>query len=407
MRKRTKYFLLAAIWVISLSVCHGAADSVKTKIITRLAENGFENIAVKITADRIIIAFENRVYRFEPDALKEVIRIVEPALKENQSLLLLPKNRNIPVAAVEARCVDCKNFVSGAITSAEFGKTLNIIAVTEDAEAELKDESEQNSSFFRFDFVLKPSLSFEFGPYTDPIMYQANILPEIRTTLWKGMSLSYEIVVPVKNDFGARYDSVRTGTAVLNQTLGFGNSFYVSSSAGIFTQNRWGADLEARKYFLNGDLSIGANLGYTGFVSFSGFSKVYYSQNYIFTGSVSAGYRIEEYDLSLILSAGKFLNGDKSVRFDISREFGETEIGFFAIRSSEGVSNGGVSISIPLFPSKSFNPGVFRLTGGDYYNTSYIVKSNTNDLIGLRYNTHSRLSSFIKKLNPAFIKNNF
>ena len=45
-------------------------------------------------------------------------------------------------------------------------------------------------------------------------------------------------------------------------------------------------------------------------------------------GSLSCEYRVTKYDLTLGLTAGKFLMGDESIRFDINREFGEIEIGF-------------------------------------------------------------------------------
>ena len=99
--------------------------------------------------------------------------------------------------------------------------------------------------------------------------------------------------------------------------------------------------------------------------------------------------------------------GDNSIRFDINREFGEVEIGFFAVRSKSGVSNGGINISIPIFPSKYWKPDFLRVRPAEYFTWSYLVRSNTPDLIGLRYNTGNRLNIFMKKLIPSFIKNSF
>lgn len=400
-------------WMLLSSFLLGAHNPVPAEnsfteaIIREMVKNGFENVIVKVSEARVLIAYENRVFRFDVEALREIVKIAAPVIANNQLLVMVPKNRNIPIAVIEISGAECKKYASGKLLPTDFGKMLNISFNTDSINDELKDIVWENSSFARFDIALKPGLKFEFGPYSEPVRYQLNLLPEVRTSLWKGMSLSYEFVVPVKNDFNARYDSVRTGVVVLNQTLRLENSLFVSSSVGIFTQDRYGADIEARKYFLNGDLSVGANAGYTSSVSFSGFERIHYSKDFILTGSVGVEYRIENFDLTVGVSAGKYLNADKSIRFDINREFGETEIGFFALRSNDGINNGGISISIPLFPSREFNPGLIRVTSGENFNTSYIVKSNPRDLIGLRYNTRNRIDSFVKKLNPSFIKNNF
>lgn len=132
-----------------------------------------------------------------------------------------------------------------------------------------------------------------------------------------------------------------------------------------------------------------------------------YSDQFLVTGSVGAEYRIEMYDLTIGISLGHYLQKDNSIRFDINREFGEIEIGFFAIRSLEGVTNGGFALTVPLFPSKYWNPSFLRLKIAENYSWSYVVKSNNNDLIGMRYNTGNRLNAFLEKLNPSFIKNRF
>jgi hypothetical protein len=193
----------------------------------------------------------------------------------------------------------------------------------------------------------------------------------------------------------------------LNQVFRLPNSLFLSGSAGFFTQNRYGVDFEISKYWLNGDFNLSGNIGYSSFATFSGMSRLLYSDAFIMTGSLSAQYRIQKYDLVIGVMVGKFLLGDESVRFDIYREFHEIEIGFFAIRSREGISNGGINLSIPIFPSKYWNPGIVRVKTAESFAFGYVVRSNSNDFIGLRYDTNNRLSGFDKKLNPGFIRNLF
>ncbi len=381
--------------------------AVKDSLIRKLVNSGFENIRVKIDEQRVIIAYENRVYRFDVDALKEILKIVVTELNDRQKIILIPQNRKIPIVSVETSVADCKNYFSSTSSGKEFASKLKIDFNTDSIFNEIQKEELVNSSSFRFDIAVKPQLKFEFGPYEKPVISQINAIGALKTSWWKGMNFNYQLIVPIINEFGTSEDSVRPGSVVLNQVLRFPNDFFVSSSLGLFTQNRFGLDFDLKKYFLNGDFNLGLNFGLTSFVSFSGMTKILYNEVFKWTGSFSIEYRVPQYNLTLGLMVGKFLMGDESFRFDVSREFGEIEIGFFAIRSSTGVSNGGINLTIPLFPSHYCKPDFIRLKTDENFSWSYLVKTNPDQLVGLRYNTDNRIGTYSKKLNPNFIKNYF
>jgi hypothetical protein len=381
--------------------------AVKDSLIRKLVNNGFENIRVKIDEQRVVIAYENRVYRFDVEALKEILKIVVTELNDQQKIILIPQNRKIPIVSIETSVADCKNYFNSTSSGKEFASKLKIDFNTDSIFSEIQKEELVNSSSFRFDITVKPQLKFEFGPYEKPVISQINIVPEIKTSWWKGMNFNYEFILPVFNEFGTKQDSVRPGIVALNQVFRFSNNYFVSTSAGFFTQNRYGFDLEVKKYTFNGDLNFGFNFGLTSIASFSGMARLYYYDAFTWTGSLSCEYRVTKYDLTLGLMVGKFLMGDESFRLDVSREFGEVEIGFFAIRSRTGISNGGINLTIPLFPSHYWKPGFVRLRTNENFSWSYLVKTNTDQLIGLRYNTGNRLGIYNKKLNPSFIKNYF
>lgn len=379
----------------------------KEDIIQKLALNGFENLRVKIADKNVIVAYENRVYRFDAEGVKEVLKIISPELSVDQKIILIPLNRKIPLVVIEAEVSDCRIYLKGELSGKGFAERLKINFNTDEIFNQIKDEELVNSSSFRFDIVLKPQVNFVFGPYVKPVITQINLVPGIKTSWWKGMNLNYEVIIPVFNEFGSREDSVRPGIMALNQVFRFDNDFFISASAGYFTQNRYGIDFDFRKYFMNGDMSFSLNFGTTSIASFSGMTKLYYYDAFKITGAAAFEYRISEYDLTLGISAGKFLMGDESFRFDINREFNEIEIGFFAIRSRDGISNGGINISIPLFPSHYWKPAAVRLKSDENFYWSYLVKSDSDQLIGLKYNTGSRLGVYNKKLNPSFIRNFF
>jgi hypothetical protein len=398
------------LFVLSNNRINAVSNSdIREDVAKVLIKNGFENIRIKIDDKKFILAYENRVDRFELEGIRDVIFAVIPLLNDYYNIVLVPLNRKIPLVYIEANINSCLAYKSKKITGPEFASELIITQNTDEVYTDLLNEREYNESDFKFDIAVKPTVQFEFGPYNHPVMGQINIVPEVMSSWWKGMGVNYELIVPAYNDpsFGARADSVHSGVIALNQVFRLPNSLFLSGTAGFFTQNRYGVDFEISKYWLNGDLNLSGNLGYTSFASFSGMRRLLYSDIFSMTGSLSTQYRIEKYNLIVGVMVGKFLLGDESIRIDINREFNEIDIGFFAIRSRAGVSNGGINLSIPIFPSRYWNPGILRIRTADSFSLSYAVRSNSNDFIGLRYDTDNRLNSFDKKLNPSFIRNLF
>ena len=408
MKTHLSYLLILFFSLASCKAFYAKDDiSARDSIACKLIQAGFENVRINVDETRYMISYENRIMRFDVDAIKEVIKIVAPIVESENEIVLVPLNRKIPLVALKMQINDCKNYLNNELSGEEFAERMIIDFDTDDIVKEIESNELENSSSYRFDVVLKPSLNLEFGPFSQPVMYQVNIIPELRTSLWKGMSIGYEMIVPIYNEFGSRQDSVRPGIVALNQTYRFSDGLFFSSSLGMFSQERYGLDIETKKYFLNGNMSLGLNYGLTSYISFSGIKKFFYSKVFTWTGTINIEYRLPIYDLTFGMAFGKYLHGDKTMRLDMNREFDEFEIGLFVLKSANGISNGGINISIPLFPSKYMKPGLFRITPGESFERSYLVRSNVNDLIGLRYNTGNRLERFTKKLNPSFIKNVF
>lgn len=406
----TNFILVILLFVLSNNRINAVSNSdIREEVAKVLIKNGFENIRIKIDDRNFILAYENRVDRFELDGIRDVIFAVIPLLNDYDNIVLVPLNRKIPLVYIKANINSCLAYKSKKITGPQFASELIITLNTDEVYTDLLNEREYNESDFKFDIAVKPTVQFEFGPYNHPVMGQVNIVPEIMSSWWKGMGVNYEFIVPAYSDpsFGTREDSVHTGVVALNQVFRLPNALFLSGTAGFFTQNRYGVDLEISKYWLNGDLNLSGNLGYTSFASFSGMRRLLYSDIFTMTGSISAQYRIEKYNLIVGVMVGKFLLGDESIRLDINREFNEIEIGFFAIRSRTDITNGGINLSIPIFPSRYWNPGIVRIRTADSFSFSYAVRSNSNDFIGLRYDTDNRLNIFDKKLNPSFIRNLF
>jgi len=211
---------LLILFILSANVSITASDDgLKETLIQKLSSNGFENLRLKIIDKNVIIAYENRVYRFDVDGVKEVLKIISPELSADQKITLIPLNRKIPLIVIEADVSDCINYFDEKLSGKEFADRLRININSDAIFEQISGEELNNSSSFRFDIVLKPQINFVFGPYVKPVISQVNLVPGIKTSWWKGMNINYEVIIPVINEFGNREDSIRPGIMAVNQVV--------------------------------------------------------------------------------------------------------------------------------------------------------------------------------------------
>jgi hypothetical protein len=127
----------------------------------------------------------------------------------------------------------------------------------------------------------------------------------------------------------------------------------------------------------------------------------YYSSVSTWTYLISGEYRFAGLDFTVKASYGKFLYQDTGWRFDATRQFGETDIGFYTVVTEAG-RNGGFSVSIPIFPSKRLYPGRIRINPAPYFPWAYRYTSLPE--AGIVYETRNNVDGFLKNLFPDFVK---
>jgi hypothetical protein len=96
--------------------------------------------------------------------------------------------------------------------------------------------------------------------------------------------------------------------------------------------------------------------------------------------------RYPAWDLTLSVTAGRFLDGDQGVAADLSRFFGTTELGVF-LRHSDHGSLAGIRFGVPLTPAKELPPWRFRPRLPDLYayeqrTTVFTERNDTRNDIG-------------------------
>ncbi len=405
-------FCLSLIFIVSLPQWSFAFGEIRLNdrnnvladsMTARLIKNGFENVAVTWQDRHAVVTYENRIFRYEIKAVQEVIILLMPLVKQQRYLTLIPQNENIPLVAVTVPVDEYLAFRKQEVSIEKFVSTIDVSFEIDASWRKLQTTQTSNTSFYKFDILVTPQLKAQFGKRSDFIEAQINIAPELSTSLWKGMRLSAQLIIPLQNELTEEEDFVRPGLITLNQTFRLPQTTFLSTTIGYFTAQRYGVDFNVRKYFHNGRWSIGANLGYTGFASY--LKGVWsYTNLDMLTTSISADYRLSRFDLILGATYGRFLNKDKGLRFDILRQFGEVDIGFFVLKTATG-KNGGFNFSIPIFPSKYLPARFMRISPAKAFRLGY--RYSGFDESGLQYNTGNRINDFMKRLNPDYIKNQF
>ena len=366
-----------------------------------LTKHGFENVLAIVEDRRVIITYENRIYRDEIRAIQEAFTIAVRHVPQLEHITAIPQNREIPLVTVSIPKVTCRMPSGQAASDKCSVRSVEASLDVEDTWRRIASTTKQHSSFRKLDVIVRPQFNALFGNYDDPVESQINLVPAIRTGIWKGMSLFAELIIPLQNELGGDGDDLRPGLLTINQTFRLPRYTFVSATVGYFTENRYGVDFDAKKLLANGRLSVGANIGYTGRASYRE-GKWYISDLSAVTAIFNAEYRFPQYDLSVRGTFGRFLYEDDGVRFDVLRQFRETEIGFFVFKTDRG-SNAGFKFSIPIFPPKYLPANRVRISPAREFQWGYRYRGIP--FSGIRYNTGNETDAFMKRLNPDYIKN--
>jgi len=362
----------------------------------KLIKKGLENIAVKKSGKDIYIFYENRRYRWEPDAINEIFKETGNSYNDSSRIHVVPLHHHIPFTVI-----------SGNIQG------LNDITFNTDSVQKLLHRLKtKNRSYGKIDLVFLPGFMVQFGNYDHPVEWQVNLTPILRASLWKGMTLSARATIPLHSELQQYEENkIRLGTVALNQLFRLPKNVFLNLSTGLFTYpnkisseleyERYGFNSDLRKYFLNSDLCVGGNLGVTGQARLSKGVLDYWPMDRV-NYSIYGEYRDPVYNVTTRLTAGKFLYDDFAVRFDLSRQFREVTIGFFALKSDFGY-NGGFSFIIPIAPRRQLKPAPVRVGLSNYFKWEYQA-SSVHPSASI-YQTDSDLDDKMRFLNAGYLKN--
>lgn len=260
--------------------------------VDALVKMGFENVSWAENGEERVYLLENNVYRTTGVgigvALDEIQKTGMP--EDGKTCRLIVLNNNVPMISL---CCNTDELKGKEATRHDWNVSYDL----GDGWDLVKGEKRKNSSLYKVDFLVYPEFSFKNVKLSVMYEFLINAAPALEVSLWKGSKLSAQVIVPILNQYGYKYDDVRPGFVTLSQRFRLPFNIFVTGTIGTFNNNRWGADLKVEHFFKNERFSVDGRFSYTGWgewgeywlgENMNPFRYGYDKSSMIFTGSVGA-----------------------------------------------------------------------------------------------------------------------
>ena len=367
-------------------------QTVSERLQAELLERGLEN--VRITIDRhesgltVVVEYENRRYnRDELDALGLVLGLAALRTPPSVTHMRVIVNKvNIPVLEVSTSVEAFLAFVNEQMSAQAFAQQLRITQevhrplpmVTPEAQTDKRDRS-----WLKLDVFLRPGIETQILTEVGVADMRFTLYPDAYTQLTPGTVVNVRAAIPVTQtpDFPGELGNPDVDRVLLHQAvrlpLGTWSRWatgLTQLSIGRFSLEEVGIADETALTLLQGMLFVKGTLARVG-SSYADLDRSVALAN----GRV----RYPPWDLTLSVTAGRFLDGDRGVAADLSRFFGNTEIGVFFRHTGNG-SQAGLRFAVPLTLDKELPPWRVRPRLPDLfpYEQSTTVLTDVNTIRG-------------------------
>ena len=337
--------------------------------VNALVEMGFENVGCTDDAEERIYVLQNSAYRLQGVGIGKAVDVIQQlGLPRKKPCRIIVLDNNVPQISLCYRPI-----VGDSVPQAD-RRDWNVSYELDDAWKKVRKTTVKNSSLFKVDVVVYPDLVLQNLIITQVYQVLFNLSPAIEVSLWKGMKLTGQVIIPIYNEYGPLYEQVRQGYVTLSQSVRLPYNTFLTATVGTFNNTRWGGMLEAKHFFKDERFSVEAKLGYTGKSRFQDWRwKV--SPLKRWTWSVGGSFYWPKFNTQLSAKVEQYLLSEKGVRFDMIRHFRYTSIGFYAMKVENAGNkgyNGGFRFVIALPPYKYKRKGYIpRVLPSEYFGMSY------------------------------------
>lgn len=373
MKKGDLAVLIFAFFMFSIPVF--SQESLEQKLF----DQGFEQIIIYDSGDTLQVFFEHRLFRNPRQSMEFASKIIGEL--EGKVLVFVPVYHNVPVAKYNS-----SNFAYSKLSSNDLG---------------LWNNQGNRIGNYRFHARVSPDFSARFGKFDDPFQNKTNLILDTRIYLFSGLSLHTGILFPLNNNLDAQEMNIRLSPSHLHLFKTFSNYHFLSIKGGLFFFDRYGLDIQYRYMPFSSPLSVGLESSVTGFYFFPK-EGLYISGIDDLSLLIDIEYRLNFIpNVSVGLTFGQFLFRDRGMRFDLLRQYGNVDFGFFAAITGSG-RNYGFQFAFPLFPGKLFRTNNVEIRTTEEFRWEYSY--NNEDVVARRFRLGTpRLKDVIRQYHPSFI----
>lgn len=345
--------------------------SVKKEILEAAKEQQIGIAAISVTSSKIEVAYVNRVYRADAEAIGRLLRIfMAKAPPSVEVFRIVSMAGTIPVSGTTFSRSDIERTLNLYGSATELLPTATITPVAAD-DPLLLDHSQDKYPGFGYSFSpgYRQSLFDPVDPYR--IQFYASLTASVSVTKNFAISATAEAniydtfnitrvsdsVLPhVRSDFAKYFKQGINGISSIqaSYTGKLSPEIYFLARAGYLESMFAGAGGEIYWQPEHKRWAVGASL-YA--VQQRNFDRLFGLQHYrVVTGHVSLYYDSPFYNLDFAVHAGRYLAGDYGATFQVTRRFDNgVEIGAYATftnvpfsKFGEGSFDKGIIIHIPL-----------------------------------------------------------
>ena len=404
-----KYFLLGAFILIApvVSMAQDGED-----VVRELVKMGFENVAWGEDRQQRVYVLENTPYRLSGigvgKALDEIQKIGLP--KNGKECRLIVLENNVPIISLS-----CQPDLLGErditrndwMVSYDLGEAWELV----------KGKERKNSSLYKVDLMVYPMFSFKNGRLTVPYQVRFNVNPTLEVSLWRGGKITAQLVIPVVNDYGQRYDDIRPGFLTVSQEVRLPYNVFLTGTIGFFNNNRNGVDIKVEYFPYDNGIWFDARASYTifgewgewqGGKNIQPFRFGYDKSTRILTGHLNANYYWKRFGTQLGVGAVRYIGGECGVRFDLIRHMKYCSIGFYGIYVPSDLHNDGVNggfrfvVNLPPYRYRR-NGYVPRVMPGRGWGIEYNAGGTLVYGQSFKADVRENMSEDIK-FNPVYLK---
>ncbi|MCA1791480.1 MAG: hypothetical protein LC667_17025, partial [Thioalkalivibrio sp.] len=323
--------------------------------------------------------------------LSEAAALLLAGMGAGAELVLVPSVDGVPLGTARYPAVSGSAFDGGGDVDDALGRAPRMSLSLSDVSGDLLRAPRVSTSYGRVDVVVHPWFEASFGN-VNPVASRTGVAPEARVAFHRGLTLSAQALITLQDDIPTGESRVRPGLLTVTQRLRLGDAVLLSATVGAFNPNRYGIDVEGRAYSPDGRFSAGAELAFTG-IAVYGARDWYYTPMDEPTALADVAWRQIERGLTLRLTGGLFTTGEAALRLDVGRQFGSTEIGFFAVQG-ETETNFGFRLVIPLPGARYGALGRARLRLAESYAWEY--RYHARSVAGRAFRTGSTIDDDVR-----------